>query len=115
MNTDKRPLPEKAPAEKPRVASETHEEALLDSALQQTFPASDPVAELPVEPNVPQEEQAKEGLLDNAIEMSFPASDPISVQSSITRIEKAPESVDAHFDHQNSNEVEETTRQARKK
>lgn len=92
----------KVPAGAPRPIPETHEERLLDSALQQTFPASDPVAEMPEETEQPAEEKARESLLDVAIEMTFPASDPISVSSGITRIEKAPESVSAHTDHQNS-------------
>lgn len=55
---------------------------------------------------------AKETLLDDAVEMTFPASDPISVDSGITRIEVAPEKVDAHTDHQAAGEVEEHTRKA---
>jgi predicted RecB family nuclease len=43
---------------------------------------------------------AKEALIDDAVEMTFPASDPVSIQSSITRIEVAPEKVDASTDHQ---------------
>jgi hypothetical protein len=109
MTTHHRPLNEKAPAENPRTTPKSHDEKLLDSALKQTFPASDPVAEMPCDTPMPTEEKAKESLLDNAIEMSFPASDPISVQSSITRIERAPDAVDAHADHQNINEVKETT------
>lgn len=107
MSTDDRRLNEKAPAENARAAPQSHDQKLLDSALQQTFPASDPVAEIPVDIPASQEEKAKETLLDTALEMSFPASDPISVQSSITRIERAPDTVDAHADHQNINEVEE--------
>jgi hypothetical protein len=114
MTTDHRPLKEKAPAENPRAVPKSHEEKLLDSALKQTFPASDPVAEMPCNTPVPEEEKAKETLLDTAIEMSFPASDPISVQSGITRIERAPDAVDAHADHQNINEVEKTTEKAGK-
>ena len=51
-------------------------------------------------------EQAEEGLLDDAVEMTFPASDPVSVQSSITRIEVAPDRVDASRDHQNAQAME---------
>ncbi len=47
-------------------------------------------------------DKAEEALLDDALKMSFPSSDPISVASSITRIEVAPEMVDAKTDHQNS-------------
>jgi hypothetical protein len=112
MSTDHRSLKEKAPAENPRAVPRSHDEKLLDTALKQTFPASDPVAELPCETPASQEEQAKESLLDDAIEMSFPASDPISVQASITRIEKAPDTVDAHADHQNIHEVEKAVEKA---
>src|SRR5690606_2307032 len=68
-------------------AAAPHEEHLLRKALDDTFPASDPVAEVPEEAAAPPEEQAQESLLDTALEMSFPASDPISVETSITRIE----------------------------
>lgn len=59
-----------------------------------------------------EEQLAKETLLDDAVEMTFPASDPISVDAGITRIEVAPEKVDAHTDHQAAGEVEEHTRKA---
>ncbi len=52
---------------------------------------------------------ARETLLDDAVEMTFPASDPISVDSGITRIEVAPEKVDASTDHQAAKEVEAST------
>lgn len=45
---------------------------------------------------------AKETLLDEAVEMTFPASDPISVDAGITRIEVAPEKVEASRDHQHA-------------
>lgn len=51
-------------------------------------------------------QKAKEVLLDDAVEMTFPASDPISVDSSITRIEVAPEKVSAHEDHQHAGKHE---------
>ena len=51
------------------------------------------------------EQLAKETLLDEAVEMTFPASDPISVDAGITRIEVAPEMVDASTDHQNATKV----------
>lgn len=85
----------------------SHDEHALDDALTDTFPASDPVAGKACEEVIAEEKKAKEVLLDTAIEMSFPASDPISVDSGITRIEHVPESVDAHDDHQNSNEIEQ--------
>lgn len=49
--------------------------------------------------------QAEEALLDDAVEMTFPASDPVSVQSSITRIDAAPDMVDASRDHQHMQEI----------
>lgn len=85
-----------------RPAAQSHDEQLLDDALKDTFPASDPIAEPSPQEGFSARRMAKEVLLDEGIEMTFPASDPVSVASSITRIEKAPERVDAHFDHQNS-------------
>lgn len=55
------------------------------------------------------EQLAKEILLDDAVEMTFPASDPISVDAGITRIEVAPEKVDASTDHQNATQVAANT------
>ena len=55
------------------------------------------------------EQTAKETLLDDAVEMTFPASDPISVDSGITRIEVAPDMVDASTDHQHAKETEAST------
>lgn len=60
------------------------------------------------------EQQAKETLLDDAVEMTFPASDPISVDSGITRIEVAPDMVDAATDHQNAKKVEANTEKAKR-
>lgn len=54
---------------------------------------------------VSSKEQAEECLLDDAVEMTFPASDPISVDSGITRIEVAPDKVDAARDHQAAQEI----------
>ena len=83
-------------------ANEQDDEKMLDRALKGTFPASDPVAELPVHEKPTEKQDAEEQLLDDAVEMTFPASDPVSVDAnSITRIEKAPEKVDASGDHQN--------------
>lgn len=58
------------------------------------------------------EQQAKETLLDEAVEMTFPASDPISVDSGVTRIEVAPEMVDASEDHQHAKAIEERSERA---
>ena len=54
----------------------------------------------------PRESVAKEALLDDGVEMTFPASDPVAVASSITRIEVAPEKVDATTDHQHAAAIE---------
>ncbi|MGZ3237954.1 MAG: hypothetical protein ACXWIN_05450 [Burkholderiaceae bacterium] len=52
------------------------------------------------------QEKAEETLLDDAIEMTFPSSDPISVAPNITRVEVAPDKVDARTDHQNSQSID---------
>src|SRR6202043_561293 len=57
------------------------------------------------EPKTPQvRDPPDEMALDVANELSFPASDPISV-SDITRIEKAPETASAAYEHQNIHAV----------
>ncbi len=57
------------------------EEAMIDEAIDLTFPASDPVAEFSASA-ASEKTQAfhdeDEVMLDEAIEMTFPASDPIS-------------------------------------
>lgn len=55
---------------------------------------------------------AKESLIDDAVEMTFPASDPVSIESSITRIEVAPEKVDAITDHQGAAAIEARNEEA---
>jgi hypothetical protein len=58
------------------------EESLLDEAIELTFPASDPAAELPAKAcseKAAHLQDEEEGLLDEAIELTFPASDPISI------------------------------------
>ncbi|CDG83552.1 hypothetical protein [Janthinobacterium agaricidamnosum] len=57
--------------------------------------------------------RAKEDLLDEAVEMTFPASDPISVDAGITRIEVAPEKVDAQGDHQHAGKHQVTASEAK--
>lgn len=62
-----------------------HEEALLDEAVDESFPASDPVAEMPATHGSQQYgagSDEEEDSLDQAIEMTFPASDPIAIPSS---------------------------------
>lgn len=52
------------------------------------------------------QDKTEETLLDDAIEMTFPSSDPISVAPNITRVEAAPDKVDARTDHQNSQAID---------
>lgn len=94
--------PPKPSAATSKKELDAHNEALLDHALMETFPASDPIAETPRLVEVSPARKAKQALLDEGIEMTFPASDPVSVTSSITRIEKAPDPANARLEHQNS-------------
>lgn len=58
------------------------EESMLDEAIELTFPASDPTAELPASAASEKTAQCNDeddALLDEAIELTFPASDPIAV------------------------------------
>lgn len=71
------------------------------------------IATLAEEEQLAPADRAKEELLDDAVEMTFPASDPISVDAGITRIEVAPEKVDAQGDHQHAAKVEESTEMGR--
>ena len=68
------------------------EEALLDAAVEDTFPASDPVAELPAAASSTKVIDSEDRQLDKAIEMTFPASDPVAV-SNITKV--VPKEADA--------------------
>jgi len=57
-----------------------HEEKLIDEAVDETFPASDPIspdAGKDVARRVPEDEQ--EADLDDALDDTFPASDPVSI------------------------------------
>jgi len=60
----------------------------------------------------PRESIAQEALLDEAVEMTFPASDPLAIDAGITRIEVAPEKVDASSDHQHASAIEANNQQA---
>ncbi|WP_296947656.1 hypothetical protein [uncultured Massilia sp.] len=60
----------------------------------------------------PRDAAAKESLIDDAVEMTFPASDPVAIESSITRIEVAPDKVDASGDHQAASSIEASNEQA---
>lgn len=57
------------------------DEAALDEALAQTFPASDPVRELPASAHTEKDlaDDMLEHALDAAVAMTFPASDPIAI------------------------------------
>jgi hypothetical protein len=87
------PLPQKNAVQAPTGETAKREEELLDTALESTFPASDPIAE--TEAKTTPEQQAileveeeivahEEFLLDEALEMTFPASDPIAIPDSET-------------------------------
>ena len=65
------------------------EEAKLDQAVENTFPASDPVAELPASAPSARIVDSEDAMLDKAIEMTFPASDPIAV-ANITKVVPVP-------------------------
>lgn len=86
-NVSVAPLPQKNAIAPQADTNSEHEERLLDEALEETFPASDPITELPVkspegaEPLSAEEEERlhEEHLLDEALEETFPASDPIAV------------------------------------
>ena len=121
-NSGDRPGKGDKPSERDNGVAGSEKE--LDSALEDTFPASDPVAE--TQPGKTkrggQESGSKddeaigeegEELLDDAVSMTFPASDPIAVQSSITRIEKAPDMPAAREDHQNKGVVDAHTKNKR--
>ncbi|MES2153134.1 MAG: hypothetical protein V4508_25420 [Pseudomonadota bacterium] len=60
------------------------------------------------------QEMAKETLLDEAVEMTFPASDPVSVDSGVTRVEVAPDMVDAQTDHQHAGAMQVSQAKAAK-
>jgi hypothetical protein len=104
MPAHKKTVPSPAPvtqvAPSKTVDAAVHDEHLLDNALDDTFPASDPVAELPASAHLTEKEMVKEELLDDALEFTFPASDPLSISSSYNRIKSAPELVPANVDHQ---------------
>lgn len=74
-----------------KCSDEAHrEEDQLDRAVENTFPASDPVAELPSSASSSRIIDSEDAMLDEAIEMTFPASDPIAV-ANITKIVPDPD------------------------
>lgn len=68
------------------VDCERREDALLDDAIELSFPASDPIAQLPHTAASKQVCDSQEALLDAAIELTFPASDPIAISIQRTRL-----------------------------
>lgn len=60
-----------------------HKEKVLDEAIEETFPASDPISpdsgKDPVGKKKAGQEDAQEEELDDALEDTFPASDPVSI------------------------------------
>jgi hypothetical protein len=78
-DTDSLPKP---PEKACPLPGPSHGKSLLDEALEETFPASDPiVADLPEEISNDPVEQHVERELDMALEMTFPASDPIAISA----------------------------------
>jgi hypothetical protein len=72
------------PAQKTcRRPGPSHAERLLDEALEETFPASDPIAAHLAEESSDAlvEQQHVERELDIALELTFPASDPIAIST----------------------------------
>ena len=65
---------------------ERREDALLDDAIELSFPASDPIAELPHTAASMMVCDSQEALLDAAIELTFPASDPVAISIQRTRL-----------------------------
>lgn len=65
---------------------ETREDALLDEAIELSFPASDPIAELPHAAATTFVRDSQEAMLDAAIELTFPASDPIAISMQYCRV-----------------------------
>lgn len=70
------------------------EDALLDEAIELSFPASDPPAELPHAAATTFVRDSQEAMLDAAIELTFPASDPIAVSTHYCRVTVATHSED---------------------
>lgn len=63
-------------------AAHDAEEAGLDEALEETFPASDPIppdAGKALHPQPPQDK--REDMLDEALDDTFPASDPVALNA----------------------------------
>ena len=77
MDQPRTPKPEKTPA--------AHEEDKLDEAIEETFPASDPVSPDSGKDSAgkkkPSAEDEEERELDDALDDTFPASDPVSISS----------------------------------
>lgn len=44
MKTPPGPVTKPSPAETPKIKNQEHDEALLDEALEESFPASDPIS-----------------------------------------------------------------------
>jgi hypothetical protein len=85
---------------------------IADLANVKLFKTAMAIRELAAEERDSPKQKAEEALIDDAVEMTFPASDPVSVASSITRIEVAPEMVQAGTDHQHAQAIEARNEEA---
>jgi hypothetical protein len=81
-------------------------ETVSDLAAMKLFKTATAISALATEECDTSKQVAEEVLIDDAVEMTFPASDPLSVSSGVTRIEVAPEMVQASTDHQHASAIE---------
>ncbi len=82
---------DKAAHQAHQAAHAEREEASLDNAVEATFPASDPIAEVPASATSAKVIDSEDAELDKAIEMTFPASDPVAVSNITKVIPKKPD------------------------
>lgn len=74
-------------SEKPpkQEQDQEHKENMLDEAIEETFPASDPISpdtgKDPVGKKKAGQKEAQEAELDEALEDTFPASDPVAIST----------------------------------
>jgi hypothetical protein len=70
-------------SEKSPKQDQEHREDILDEAIEETFPASDPISpdsgKDPVGKKKAGQEDGQQEELDDALEDTFPASDPVAI------------------------------------